>query len=382
MLGIGGVMPRKPAKTLVAPKPYTELIRLDEANVGRLGLISIQERIPDDYTSGRWIFWLRVAPARLTCESVPRYGGVPHGLEGDIASAIILMFHEQDCPPDGVIRTTAYQLLKLAGLDASGRYYKALKLSLFRLRTATYFASEAWREHPKGNWTTVTFNYLDGLEFTSQREEQELSGASAILIRLAQPIVRSIRAEYVKPLDVEFLTSLNRPLTRALYRLLDARRYDPLQPQLPHSAYTVNVNEWGEACKIVDPRTNKIRATLQGAHEELIERGYLRNVDYVGRGKKQVMTYLFADHHSAFKRPPTPLVQQLLDLKVSLAGAWKLVDEFGEERVGQRIARYKHLVERGYQAKNKSGLLVDIIQDNGGKYGDDAEDPTEVKGFL
>ncbi|WP_147363959.1 hypothetical protein [Deinococcus cavernae] len=81
------------------------------------------------------------------------------------------------------------------------------------------------------------------------------------------------------------------------------------------------------------------------------------------------MTYLFADHHSAFKRPPTPLVQQLLDLKVSLAGAWKLVDEFGEERVGQRIARYKHLVERGYQAKNKSGLLVDIIQDNGGNMG-------------
>lgn len=368
-------MARRSTKKADVTAP-TAITRFDEANVGRLGLISIQERIPDNFTSWHVDFFVEGRPAQLSCESLPKYGGVPHGLDGDIANAIILIYHEHGSPADGVIRTTPYQLLKRAGLDASGRYYKSLKLSLLRLRTSTYFASEAWREHPRGNWTTVTFNYLEGLEFTTQSDEQDLSSGSAILIRLAKPIVKSIRAEYVKPLDIDFLTSLTRPLTRALYRLLDARRYNPLHPSEVAFEYSVNVSDWGEACKIVDQRPNKIRATLQGAHEDLIERGYLKSADYTGRGKKQVISYVFARPVDAeLMRPVIPAVQCLLDQGISLKAAWRYVDEFGEERVLSRFERFNRLMARGYQANSRSGLLVDIIRDDAGKYNDDGASP-------
>ncbi|MFC6667656.1 replication initiator protein A [Deinococcus radiopugnans] len=219
------------------PATPKEISRIDEANVGRLGLISIQERVPDSFTSWTVDFHVEGRPARLSCDAIPKYGGVPHGLDGDISTALIDLYVEDGCPEDGTLHTTAYQILKRAGLHDSGRYYQNLRQTLFRLRTSTYTASEAWRDHRRGNWTTVTFNYLEALEFTSGDEDLGLSRSSTLKIRLATPITKSIRAQYTKPLDLEFLTSLDRPLTRALYRLLDARRYPPEDPESPRLLY-------------------------------------------------------------------------------------------------------------------------------------------------
>lgn len=352
------------------PAPPQEIRRIDEANVGRLGLISIQERIPESYTSWSVEFEVDGRPARLSCDAVPKYGGVPHGLDGDIATALMDLYVESGCPADGVLLTTAYQVLKRAGLDDSGRYYQNLRQTLYRLRTATYSASESWRDHRRRSWTTVTFNYIEALEFTSPDDELGLSRSSMLKIRLAESIVRSIRAQYTKPLDLEFLTSLDRPLTRALYRLLDARRYPPEDPRLPLPVYTVNLIAWAEACKIVDQRSNKIRATLKGAHEELLERGYLSAVEYEGRGQKQQITYTFADlgGQQVQPVPTTPLVQDLVEFRVSLAVARRLISEYGEEHVAARLDKFRRLIAGGYRVRSRSALLVDVIRDQEGKY--------------
>lgn len=365
-------MARSKGSQTITPAHPHEISRIDEANVGRLGLISIQERIPDNFSSWTIDFHVEGRPARLSCDAMPKYGGVPHGLDGDIATALIDLYVETGCPEDGAIHTTAYQILKRAGLDDSGRYYQNLRQTLFRLRTATYSASEAWRDHRRGNWTTVTFNYLEALEFTSGDEDLGLSRSSTLKIRLADPIVRSIRAQYTKPLDLEFLTSLDRPLTRALYRLLDARRYPPEDPKEPLPSLSVNLIEWAEACKIVDRRSNKIRATLQGAHEELIERHYLSAVEYEGRGQKQQLTYKFADLELSETptRPDSPIIADLVQHRVSIAVARRLVEEFGEEHVRQRLLKFRGLMASGYRARNRSAVLVDVIRDKDGKYPD------------
>lgn len=348
----------------------SELKRFDEANVGRLGLISIQERISSEYSSWKVEFKVDGRPAKLSCDALPKYGGVPHGLDNDISAALIDLYIESGSPADGVLRTTAHKILKRAGLDASGRYYLALQQSLYRLRTATYSASEAWYE-VRRRWTTVTFNYLTELEYSSEDDELSFGGASVLKVRLAEPIVRSIRARYLKPLDFEFLTSLDRPLTRALYRLLDARRYPPEDPTLPLPSYTVNLVEWAEGCKIFDKRTNKIRATLEGAHVELIERGYLREVVYEGRGQKQSITYHFVTN---MPTPPggeeedTPALQALVGRRVSVAVARQLVSTFGETHVLERVAKFDALRAAGYQVRNVAGALVDVVRDQAEKY--------------
>ena len=363
-------MTRSKRSQKTPPASPKEISRIDEANVGRLGLISIQERVPETFTSWTIDFHVEGRPARLSCDAVPKYGGVPHGLDGDISTALIDLYVEDGCPEDGVLHTTAYQILKRAGLHDSGRYYQNLRQTLFRLRTATYTASEAWRDHRRGNWTTVTFNYLEALEFTSGDEDLGLSRSSTLKIRLAEPIVKSIRARYTKPLDLEFLTSLDRPLTRALYRLLDARRYPPEDPREPLPSFTVNLIEWAEACKIVDRRSNKIRSTLQGAHEDLMERHYLSAVEYEGRGQKQQLTYRFADLDAlaASAVPDGPLIAELARHRVSAAVARRLVVEYGEDHVRRRLEKFRRLLDGGYKARNRSAVLVDVIRDQDNKY--------------
>lgn len=358
--------------TKVSPRSASDLTRFEEANVARLGLISVQERIPDSYTSWTVDFHVDGRPARLTCDAITKYGGVPHGLDGDIATAIIDLYAEAGSPDDGTVRTTAYQILRRAGLDISGRYYHSLLQTLFRLRTTTYTASEAWRDHGRGHWTTATFNYLSELEFTSDDEATELSSGSVLKIRLAEPIVRSIRARYTKPLDLDFLTSLERPQTRAVYRLLDARRYDPVTPGTLQATLSVNIIEWAEACKIVDRRSNKIRATLQGAHEELMLRGYLEDVTYEGRGRTQTILYRFVPLDA---QATSPIIEALRAYRVSLPVAQKLLTDFGEAHVQTRLKKFEALIASGYKVRNRSALLVDVVRDDQGKYVDLPDTP-------
>jgi plasmid replication initiation protein len=280
-----GKKPRLPRDLLPQPKHF------DEANVARLGLISIQERIPEGYASWEEEFEFLGKPVKLACYASEKVGGVPHGLDNEVSLALLALYFNAGAPEDGTFTTTPYQILKLMGLDTSGYYYQALKESLMRLTTATYVLSEAWRSG--GRWQSVTFRYIEKLEYTSSPEGR-LDRASVLRVTLAKEIVRSLKQNYVKPIDIEFMASLRRPLSRALYRLLDAQRFSPENPT-PLARFEVNLMEWAAACKIVHKRPDKVRRTLAPAHEELIARRYLQSVEYVGRGQNQTIVYVFGE---------------------------------------------------------------------------------------
>jgi len=341
--------------------------RLTEANVARLGLISIQERIPSEFT--RWAFEFDVEGRRgqLSCFSPAEVGGVPHGLDGDIANAFIDLFMEQGAPETGAVTTTASQVLLRAGLHNNGHYHRVLTESLRRLKQATYTMSHAWRDHEQQRWTSGSFSYLLDYDLTSSEQDVVTEG-TVLSVTLAKQIVKSIRSKYVKPLDYVFLTSLERPLTRALYRLLDAKRYDPQDLSPVIVSHQVKLLEWALECKIVDLRTDKIRRTLEGAHEELKSRGYLRDVVYEGRGKKQTVTYLFGLMGPSAARVDSPLVNELITRRVAPPVARALVETFGEVQVRARLEKFKALLASGYKARNPSALLVDVIKDDAGKY--------------
>lgn len=354
----------RPPSRSAAQEPGV-LQHFDEANVARLGLISIQERIPEGHNSWTVDFELEGHPARLTCDALAKHGGVPHGLDNDVSLALITLFMEDGSPEDGLFATSAYQILTVIGLDTSGHYYRALKDSLERLTTATYTASNAWRT-PNGRWTTVKFRYIDRLEYTSDDDRLGLSGGSVLRITLAREIVSSIRAEHIKPLDLTFLTSLQRPLTRALYRLLDAQRRQA--DGVTVLSIDVNIIEWAMACKIVDLKPAKIKRTLDGAHEELLLREYLREVTFTGRGSNQTISYLFAHEVKAVADPE--LVGQLTANGVTPGMARSLTQQYQRERILERIARFQAMLERGLAPRSRAAMLVDVIRDEDGKYAD------------
>lgn len=335
---------------------------MDEANVARLGLISIQERIPEGYASWEEELEVLGKPVKLACYANPNVGGVPHGLDNEVSLALIALYLNAGSPPDGTFTTTAYQILKLMGFDTSGYYYRALKESLLRLTTATYVLSEAWRAD--GRWQSVTFRYIDKLEFTSGKEGK-LDRSSIIRITLAKEIVRSLQSRYTKPIDIEFMASLKRPLSRALYRLLDAQRLSPEREE-PLGRLEVRLMEWAAACKIVHKRPDKVRRTLEPAHQELLERRYLKSVEYEGRGQNQAIVYVFGEEAGGI--PDAEAVNLLVAEGLSFTSAYSLARRYPLAHIRERLERYRAILEAGYRPKNRLGFLVDVIRDDTGKY--------------
>lgn len=273
----------------------------DEANVARLGLISVLERIPEDYTSWTATYVQAGHEATITCEALSKHGGVPHGLDNDVAAALIDIYLEQGSPADGIIRLTMRALLLKIGWDPKGHYYSAARSALLRLSTTTYWATNNWYNRHTQTLTSVNFRYLDKVETATVTQrvagrDSRFEPSTILHIKLGEHIVDSIRARYLKPLNLAFLQSLERLTARALYRLLDAQRPELEQPGILRESFSISVLAWGQACKIVDEEPKKIRRTLESAHSELLERGYLSEVEYEGRGKAQTVHYLSLIH--------------------------------------------------------------------------------------
>ena len=348
--------------------PSSQMRRFDEANVARLGLISIQERIPADFTHWNLSFEMDGRMAKLSCVAPSEHGGVPHGLDNDVSMALMTLFMEAGCPEDGTFVTTAHNLLRYAGFDNNGHYYRVLRDSLERLYAATYTASEAWRDHERKMWVTVKFRYIDRLEYTSESDRLNFDGRSILNITLPKEVVRSVRSRYLKPLDLAFLITLERPHTRALYRLLDAQRYSPEDPNKWVVSYNANLVEWGRACKLVDLKPARVRRALEGAHQELLERGYLKSIEYDGRGEKQNITYVFGEVQGV--EVDAHLLERLNQHGVTLPVGRKLVQEYGVERVEERFSRFEAMLRAGYAPRSRGAVLVDVIRDETGKYTD------------
>ena len=366
-------MAKKVVKSRSAPRPLLEQKHFDETNLARLGLISAQERIAESYTTWKTTFDANGHDGELSCFSPAEVGGVPHGVDGDFVTALNTMYVEQGAPQDGFVHTTAYQLILRAGFEDNGTNYERLETSLRRLTVAKYVIGRAWRRRGEGSngWASVTFSYISQIR-QSTPERRSLSRGTTLSVQLADPVAESIRNEYTHPLDIEFQISLKRPLARALYRLLSSRKHNEQDPQHPHQEFVVLVSDWARDCKLTETETYRIKRNLQDAHDELIRRAFLQEVVYEGRGSKASVRYVFGSEGAPVPvlqvLPDSVVVKGLLVHQVARSVAVKLVKDYGEEQVQDRMQRFEAMVEAGYPVRQRAALLVDIIKDRDGKY--------------
>ncbi|PTA66939.1 replication initiator protein A [Deinococcus arcticus] len=259
----------------------------DELNVARLSLISAQSRVPASYTSWTRTYQSGDRTVTVTCTALTGHV-VPHGLDNDVMVAIINLYLEDGCPEDGTVRVSMHRLLLAAGLHGSAHYYREVRQCLRRLQSTSYQITQGWWSQGRQRHMDATFNYL--WKVTATRED-EYDASSVLEIRLPDEVARSIREGYVKPLDLTLYRELSSPPVRAVYRVLDALRWDSGSAQ---DRVTLNLLEWGERLSIYSTEPDKIRRVLQPAHDELRERGILLDVEVNGRGKAQELTYVFA----------------------------------------------------------------------------------------
>lgn len=340
-------------------------VRFEEMNVLRLGLVSMQERIPADYTNWEENFEIDGQIGRVVCKALAEYG-VPHGVDNDVMTALITLFREQDDPEDGRMVSSAYNLLQLAGMDVNGAAYRLLRESLERLWTTSYQISRLWRDHRRGRYTTVGLRIVHELEYTGSGDG-EIDSDSALVITLAPALVNSIRAGFVRPMDPRLARLLKRRSTRAFYRLLDAKRRDLNKPEQTVSFLQLSLLELKQICKIINEQPDKIRRSIEPAHQELLEIGYLKKVEYLGRGIKQQVAYTF-NHQVTEEEPHFTFKTELEALGLKPLSLKNILGNLDTDEIRRRLAK-AHLVLASYASppRNPASVAADVLK-NPDKY--------------
>jgi plasmid replication initiation protein len=338
----------------------------DDLNWGRLNLVSAQDQSVEQ-NSWKVTYQHGERVVRVSCRALPELG-VPHGVDNDVSSALIDNFMSIGLPDDGVMTLAISELMQLAGFHRNGKYREMLSVSLDRLHTTSYEIAGGWRDHPNRRWTTAKFHFIELLEYTHQGESGKFDERSMLRIRLAEPLVASLRSGYTKPLNIEFMQSLSRPRTRIIFRLLDAMRYHPETPDELIDEYDVGLIELAEQCKLPNTRPDAVRRALQGPHEELLRRGYLRQVVIEGRGRNQRIHYEFSPDFT----PVNPAVLHRLRMHGVTDGVSRqLARQYTTSVLSGRIGLFERLVKSGQLTvrKTPAHALVHLIK-NADQYPD------------
>lgn len=311
---------------------------LDELNLARLGLISMQTRVGPGTTGWEDVYGEGDERVSVRCVGTSEYL-VPHGTDNDIVIGILCLFAAQGFPEDNSVTATANQFLRAAGLDTSGRYHKTLQESLMRLSHSNFHIERGW--HDGKRYRTVIFRHIHEIIFDTPVSGGPLDDESRITVALPAPIAESMRRGFLKPLSSTVLSELRQPTARNLYRLLDGHRHAPNDPDRRVDRLSVGLVEWGRRARILDLRPGKIRRVLDPAHRELLRTGYLASVDYDGRGQGQTVHYVFESEVLALD---PLLLSRLTGRGIAPKVARALIEALGPGAVRERLEEVEAMI--------------------------------------
>lgn len=332
----------------------------DERFIAQLGIVSIQSRIDDDHPlNRRWTSTFQIADVSYHIEGFAADFGRPRGVDTDILMALETLFIAEGCPADNMIQISANELIRMVYGYTSGQSYDRLKQSLLRLWRVGFMVRKAYLQ-PESTWgryLNMSLNLLESVQFWTEGdargdvEDHFLEEESQLVIRLSEPLAQSIRAGYVHYLDRELLKSIDQPVARALYRILQAHRPDSQKLE-------VALMDWAALCGIISDRPDKIRRILETAHEELLANNYLESATFEGRGQKQRVVYEFRPVGSG----DIALVRMLTELGVARGRAEELVLN-NPDRIESVVAYVQRRMNSrgGKRVKYPAALTVDIL---------------------
>ncbi|WP_027482317.1 replication initiator protein A [Deinococcus pimensis] len=333
----------------------------EELNLVGNGLICIQRQIPPN-TNG-WVrrFDRDGLPREIRCRA-PEDFGVPHGIDNDVMLGLQEEFIAQGCPDSNTVVLSTYALLKLCNLSDTGRNRSAVRESLDRMRSTTYWIKDSWRQKSTRRWLTVTFNLIDDLAYDGDEADQ--LNPRRLVVKLPAAVANSIREGYLKPVDLRLVRSLD-PTSRHAYRALDSRRVNPDSPQERAQTLDIGIMELRDLFGLVTDRTDEIRRVVDRVGRDLVEVGYLKSMDAEGRGRARRFNFVFGE---AAREPDARLVDLLLGFKVTKPVAERLVLDH-EEYLEDALSLVRALMTSGYRPRSVAGFVHDVVRNyTTGKY--------------
>jgi hypothetical protein len=307
---------------------------------------------------------------------------------------------EAGLPLKNPISFTIYRLAALIGVlrgrRADGRTYNKIKMSLERVIVTAIKSSGTFYQKGRKSWLHDVFHLYERVVFVG-KELPSGQIAETNYIWLSEPYLASINARYVKPLDYRYLVSLRSDLASRLYELLGVKFYG-----LPDRKGFLRIG-YLNLCQAlpINPQRyySKARESLDPAHQELIDTGFLAKVTYQRvKGKRDFNILYYPGGRAKQEKsgqdlpvgnveesllPPlqpsddvsTGLMDELHARGVSRTTAKKLAEDFPEALVREKIEEFDLLRASSASIKNPAGWLRRSIEDGW----EPAEEIREVK---
>lgn len=342
----------------------------DELFIAQLGIVSIQKNLDmKDPSVKRWNADFEIRGKKYVINGTCDYGR-PRGVDADILTALETLFVAEACPEDNTIDFNAHELLSLLEADTSSEGYERIRQSLLRLFHVSFVIEEAntskddaWHLfRGRGLRLFDSFSYIGEQRQNKGKEEKRFVRESRIDVTLSKPFAESIRKGYTQILDQQLYKALQQPVARALYRILNAHK-----PQ--NGVLEVSLMDWATLCGISHGVPDRIKRTLSPAHKELLSNGYLKEAQYLGRGKQTTVIYIYAP----IEKAQQSLVDMLLEVNVAKARAELLASKY-PERVELVVDYVKSRMATG-KVRSPGGMAHDILA-NPDKY--QMVEPAEV----
>lgn len=293
--------------------------------------------------------------------------GAPNSTDQDVYLAVLeLLERKGGMPENGELEFTLYELLSILGWSDAGNNYKLLRNCLRRISVTSIESAQAFYSKDTESFLTDTFKLWTYHSETTRRGGEASRGRSQDgererhTIRFDRIFINSWHAFYLKGIDSEFYWQLKSGVAKRLYRLIDKMRGDSL-------AWRQDLFELRNQIPLARYRyPSKVKEKLAPAHNELLEKGFLESVEFIGNEVKYRVSVEFAQHSRALELSGTPdeliAIERLLSEGVRGDVARDLVAKYGastcmgysdalqfQEGIRNRPGWLRKAIENGYE---------------------------------
>lgn len=340
--------------------------RYTEYNVAQLGLISVQSKLPDRVRMG-WVSEVKEGKNTAGTRCLTAHeSGVPHGVAGDVFSALVTETIAVRESGEARLSMTVADIARQAGLGTRAADYERIVQALHQLRHSNYEIWHKWRTPLTKVREEAVVTLLRHL-VTRTEESLEFPGQQNVLfeMELDPAVMGSITGALTLATDPLLLEQLSSPTARGIYRLLEAWRRDPADLTRVSTRVSIRGAELAESARLFGTRTSisQLLAPLQrdgGAFSQLRDAGYLKRVDWTGRGDNLMLVFEFAQQQNLMDMRALDLLHEL---GVTGTHAETLAMTFSRELVECAAWQLEERKKANYPIRSASGMLIKILKD-------------------
>ena len=296
--------------------------------------------------------------------------GLPTAVDEELCMALLQLTKEKTDFQERQVFFTKYELVRLMGWPDNGESYRRIKEGLDRLSGVRIIAEDSFFDIKKKKYVTDNFGIVSHYHlYGEEKGTPDPNHEGMSYFEWDGMFFDSLRSGYIKQLDTRFYFSLERPISKRLFRFLDKRFFKQSTVKirlslLAHEKLGMSRNRHWPA---------QIKQKLDPAIVELVQKGFLDpRTHHEKRGREEWIIFTRAPKklHSVPQKAPqdgqTRLIQQLTTRGVAKNVAADVIAHIREETIKEKIEVFDWLLDKNDAkvSQNPPGYLVMSITNN------------------